>query len=251
MPYINNEGMNMFYEDIGVGEPVVFIHGSFSRGIIAFASQIQKFQFAHRCFFPDLRGHGRTSAKDMHWNTPQLADDVIFLMDQLGIAKAHVVGHSMGGDIAMYCAVKYPSRMITLTSIGSGGAVNNDITSYMELYNPEKIDMVKYHNFIESIKKDHFMAHNGDWETFLNETIINCAKYPDFTDADLQKITAPFLLIYGERDAMVKSEEINRLERNIEIFTALKIEGAGHFPHMIGKKGEEVNNYILDFLKRH
>lgn len=251
MPYKNNDDISLFYEDIGVGDPVIFLHGSFSRGIIAFASQIQKFQFAHRCIYPDLRGHGRTTAKDIHWNTPQLADDVIFLLDQLGIAKAHVVGHSMGGDVALYCAVKYPARVKSLTSISSGGSANDEVTGYIARYNPKHIDKVKYHRFIESIKKDHFMAHKGDWEAFLNETVINCGRYPAFTEADLQKITVPFLLIYGEQDAMVKSEEIDRFARNIPTFTALKIAGTGHFPHMIGRRAEKVNDHILDFFKQY
>ncbi|ULQ60497.1 alpha/beta hydrolase [Brucepastera parasyntrophica] len=110
MPYIKINDLNMFYEDIGIGEPIIFIHGSLSRGITAFASQIQAFQFSNRCLYPDLRGHGNTSGGEYRWTSPQLAEDIILFMDRLNIPRAHLVGHSMGGDIAMYCAILEPRQ---------------------------------------------------------------------------------------------------------------------------------------------
>jgi len=137
MPYFEKNDLKMFYEEIGTGEPVIFMHGSFSRGIIAFASQIQKFQFSFRGIYPDLRGHGRTEAASMSWKTPLLSEDVIDLMDHLGIEKAHIIGHSMGADAAMYCAFRHPERVKSMTSISSGGCPNADVKAYLEKYCPE------------------------------------------------------------------------------------------------------------------
>ena len=241
----------MFYEDIGTGEPVIFMHGSFSRGIIAFASQIQKFQFSFRGIYPDLRGHGRTEAASMNWITPVLAEDVIGLMDHLGIEQAHIIGHSMGADAAMYCAFNHPGRIKTMTAISSGGTPNADVKAYLEKYCPEKIDRVKYHDFIEFLKKDFEPAHRGNWEHFLMETMKTGEKYPNFSDEELRKIAVPFLLIYGSEDILIKKEEIERLRKNISDFTEVKIEGAKHFPHVVGNQAEEINDILFKFLKKH
>ena len=62
----------------------------------AFAAQIPVFRHKYRALYPDMRGHGRTITTTYHWETPQLAEDVIRLLDNLHIRKAHIIGHSMG-----------------------------------------------------------------------------------------------------------------------------------------------------------
>ncbi|HEX3044248.1 MAG TPA: alpha/beta hydrolase, partial [Bacillota bacterium] len=126
MPYIHGNGINLFYEDIGVGEPLIFLHGSFSRGIISFSAQMMDFQSDYRCIFPDLRGHGRTVTDDLNWDLPDLADDIIWLMDQLHIQTASVIGFSLGGYLAYYCASRYPERFKVMISIGSNANYNDD-----------------------------------------------------------------------------------------------------------------------------
>lgn len=251
MPYVKKEDFNMYYEEIGAGNgaPIIFLHGSFSRGILAFAAQMQFFQFTNRCIYPDQRGHGRTEAEPFAWEEPQLADDVFFLMDELGIDKAHLVGHSLGGDVAMYCGVKNASRFHTITSISSGGVPNDDVIKYMGKYRPERIDRNKYADLIRSIKTDHAPAHGGDWETFLEVTVENTERYPDFTDGDLKRITAPFQFIYGELDAMIQEDEIKRFERNISDFTVHKVMNAGHFLQMTGKQHGQVTEMLATFFR--
>ena len=101
------------------------------------------------------------------------------------------------------------------------------------------------------MKKDFEPAHRGNWEDFLLETIKIGEKYPDFSDEELQQITAPFLLIYGSEDILIKKEEIERLRNNIPDFTEVKIEGARHFPHVIGNNAEVINDILFEFLKKH
>lgn len=243
-----DDDIMMYYDDTGSGEPVIFIHGSLSMGNHAFAAQIPVFRHKYRALYPDMRGHGRTITTTYHWETPQLAEDVIRLLDNLHIRKAHIIGHSMGGDIAMYCATRYPSRICTITSICSTGFVNDEVIRYMQLFHPEFIDRKKYESFINKIKDKHALAHKGDWEIFLKTTVQNCKRYPNFTIKDLQKITMPFLLIYGECDSIVKTNEIVVLQNNVPCFKKQVIKKAGHFPHMPGQQCDEVNRVILEFL---
>lgn len=82
MPYVQLNNLEMYYEQIGVGDPVLFLHSGFSRGILAFASQILDFQNKYKCYFPDFRGHGRTRSQNLEWSTPQHSEDIITFMNK-------------------------------------------------------------------------------------------------------------------------------------------------------------------------
>jgi pimeloyl-ACP methyl ester carboxylesterase len=81
MPIVQLNHLELFYEKMGVGEPVIFLHSGYSRGILAFASQILDFQRNYTCFLPDFRGHGRTRCESLEWSTPQITDDIVGLIE--------------------------------------------------------------------------------------------------------------------------------------------------------------------------
>lgn len=249
MPYSKFENLRMFYEDIGVGYPIIFLHGSLSRGIISFASQMFFFQSEFRCILPDFRGHGRTISEDGEWTTPQLADDVVKLLDDLNISKAHLVGFSLGGDVAMYCAIRYPDRFTSMVSISSTGSYNDDVIEYLKSLEPEELEKAGKANFIELISKNNHEACNGDWKAFIRQLIKNGKQYPDFTDDDLRRISIPSLFIIGEKDDMIKQNEIDRLKACISGVRIEKIGGCGHNLHTVFGKPMDVNILIYEFLK--
>ena len=76
MPYAKLNDLNMFYEEFGKGETVLFLHSHFSRGLLAFSGQILPFSGHYRCFYPDFRGHGRSICEDLDWNSRMIADDM-------------------------------------------------------------------------------------------------------------------------------------------------------------------------------
>ncbi|WP_160679863.1 alpha/beta hydrolase [Clostridium sp. C8-1-8] len=252
MPYIENENIQIYYEDIGIGEPIIFLHGCFSRGIISFSSQMFFFQATteFRSILPDLRGHGRTISKCNEWTTPQLADDIIKLMDSLNIYKAHLVGHSFGGDVVFYCAIKYPDRFSSITSISSTGSVNDSVLNMNEEFNPETLEGKGKFKLIEILKKNHFDSCNGDWKHFLKQVLLNNEKYPDFSDEDLRKISVPALFIFGKNDDLIKEEEIFRLKENIRDIQIEILDGCGHSPHTLLEEPMKVNDIIYNFFKK-
>ena len=92
MPYAKLNDLNMFYEEFGRGETVLFLHSHFSRGLLAFSGQILPFSGRYRCLYPDFRGHGRTTCDDLTWNSRMIADDMALFLDKLGISQAHLIG---------------------------------------------------------------------------------------------------------------------------------------------------------------
>ncbi|MBI6874408.1 alpha/beta fold hydrolase [Clostridium aciditolerans] len=77
MPYVEISNANVYYDEIGVGEPIVFLHNAFSRGIIAFSAQFAALQSKYRCIFPDLRGQDCGHGPHLIGEKPELLNEMI------------------------------------------------------------------------------------------------------------------------------------------------------------------------------
>ena len=115
--YVDINGIRMFYMDRSKSDPtgtIVFIHG-FPLNHSMWRHQLDYFGSTYRCIAPDLRGFGGSILSDgapkEAWSMDTFADDIIALMDKLGIDKAHVCGLSMGGYIAFAVWRKYRQRV--------------------------------------------------------------------------------------------------------------------------------------------
>lgn len=248
MPYIMLKDADIYYEDMGVGEPIIFLHSSFSRGILSFSAQMMEFQNDYQCIFPDFRCHGRSKAKQLDWEMPQIADDIVKLMDHLEIDKAQIIGFSMGGVIAFYLAIKYPERVKSFISIGAAAQINEVLLDKAENLEPEVLIKNNKLKFIESLKVNHKDAHGGDWNKLVKTTINNWRTYPKFTDHDFSSIIAPCMLIVGQNDLTVLKSEIERLKKCITHIEINVVEGCGHGPHYVFEKPVFVNSLMKGFL---
>jgi 3-oxoadipate enol-lactonase len=112
-------GLNMYYEFAGDGEPVVFIAGLASDHLEWLPAHVPAFTTAgYRCVLFDNRDVGQTDESPVAaYTIKQLADDAAGLLKQLGIKQAHIVGESMGGMIAQELAINYPERVRSLTLV--------------------------------------------------------------------------------------------------------------------------------------
>jgi pimeloyl-ACP methyl ester carboxylesterase len=103
------EGVRLFHARGGQGSAsFVFIHGGLGNHS-HFAPQLEYFGRGHRYLAPDLRGHGRSDAPVQPYSIEGFAEDVAFVCEQEGVSQAVLVGHSMGGVIAMELAARFPS----------------------------------------------------------------------------------------------------------------------------------------------
>ena len=96
----------------------MFLHGHFSRSLLAFSAQILPFSGNYRCLYPDFRGHGRTKCDSLVWSSRMIADDMAGFLDAMGIASAHLFGYSCGVYVGCYMAAKYPEKVKSLVTIG-------------------------------------------------------------------------------------------------------------------------------------
>ena len=243
MPYIRIQDLNMFYEDMGDGEPVLFLHSHFSRGLLAFASQIQPFQAKYRCLFPDFRGQGRTMCESLKWDSRQIADDMAAFMDALGIEQAHLFGYSCGATVGMYMAAKYPKKICSLTAVGAGAYPR---PGGSEDFLPENLLAKGDIQFIQEMRIRHFEAHRGKWQTFLEQTVDDWRRHPSLTDAEWKSVSCPCFFINGEHDPFGTCAE---LKERLPHSKTCEVAGSGHRPHFVMEQGKEINTMVLNFLE--
>jgi pimeloyl-ACP methyl ester carboxylesterase len=122
MPKISAaDGTKLYVEEIGSGTPVVFVH-EYAGDYRSFEPQMRYFSRQHRCVTYSQRGYPPSDVPSDPGRYSQAIarDDVIAVMDALGIAKAHVVGHSMGAYTALHVGINYPARCISVAAAGCG-----------------------------------------------------------------------------------------------------------------------------------
>ena len=108
MPHMERDGIKLSYEETGAGgPPMVFVHG-WCCNRTHFAAQVAHFSPSHRCVTLDLRGHGDSDKPEDAYSIAGFADDVAWLCGQIGARKPVIVGHSMGGAIALSLAARHP-----------------------------------------------------------------------------------------------------------------------------------------------
>jgi 3-oxoadipate enol-lactonase len=136
MPTAPIRDIDIYYEESGSGDPLILIMG-ISGDLQAWALQVPALSRHFRVITLDNRGAGRTSAPDKPYSIAGMAEDVAGLMDHLGIARAHVLGFSMGGYVAQELALKHPTKVDKLILLATApyidGYGENTIKSWINV----------------------------------------------------------------------------------------------------------------------
>ena len=110
MPHVETNGIQMYYEEAGTGDPLIMIMGITARGEVWEAHR-EAWKNDFRCIMPDNRGVGLSDKPPGNYSSEMMADDYAGLMDALGIAQARVVGVSMGSIIAQQLCLRHPQKV--------------------------------------------------------------------------------------------------------------------------------------------
>ncbi|HEY1279278.1 MAG TPA: alpha/beta hydrolase, partial [Acidimicrobiales bacterium] len=118
--YADVNGLHLYYEIHGDrGTPLVLLHGGVMTIELTYASLLPTLIQRHRVIGVDFQAHGRTADIDRDLTYANLASDVVGLLDELGIDRAHVIGHSMGGGTALELAVNHGARLRSVVPISA------------------------------------------------------------------------------------------------------------------------------------
>jgi pimeloyl-ACP methyl ester carboxylesterase len=200
--YVDVNGVHMYVETYGDGSPLVLLHGGLLTIDLNFASLIPTLAKRHRVIGVELQGHGRTADIDREITPAALAGDVVGMLDQLGIDRAHVFGHSLGAAVALELAVNSPDRVRSV--VAASASVRPD-GMHEDLTDPEKMATSTrmptpqdFADFTEAYRR--LSPHPDHFEEFLARMSASTADLQGWSDEQLARISAPTLVVIGDRD---------------------------------------------------
>ena len=221
-----------YYIEKGVGEPLILLHGN-GENCEYFMGQIDAFAERYHVYAMDTRGHGKTPRGGKPFTIRQFADDLLCFMDSHQIEKAHLLGFSDGGNIAMVFAMKYPNRVDRL--ILNGANLNPDgVKRSVQI--PIEIGYRIARKFSEK----------SDSARLKTEMLGLMVNDPNVRPEELNVIHAKTLVIAGTND-MILEAHTHLIAENIPDSQLVFIKG-DHF--IANKKPEEFNRAVSDFLGR-
>lgn len=125
MPHVKANGVNLHYELTGpAGAPVIVFSHSIGASLEMWDAQVTAFAGRYRCLRYDTRGHGSSEVIDRPATVDDLADDLAGLLDALDIAKAHIVGLSLGGMMGQAFALRHPQKLDRLVLVSTSAKMN-------------------------------------------------------------------------------------------------------------------------------
>lgn len=222
--YATVNGINMYYEIHGSGQPLVLIHGGGSTIKTAFSNVLPAFAKTHRVIAMELQAHGHTSDRDAPESFEQDADDVAELLKQLNIKGADILGFSNGGNTAMQVAIRHPERvhkLVIASAFYKRGGIPDMFWKGMN--NAQFSDMPQ-------VYKDEFLKIKNDPAALLNmfnKDAQRMKMFKDWKKEDLQSIKAPALVVVADQDVMTVEHavEMHRLLANSRLAVFPGIHG--------------------------
>jgi 3-oxoadipate enol-lactonase len=266
--------VELFYEEQGTGDPLLLVMG-LAADSTAWMFQVPEFARHYRTIAFDNRGVGRSTKPPGPYSITQMADDAAGLLDTLGIARAHVVGVSMGGMIAQELALRHPGRVrglvlgctypepddeihrqqrSSVTELGGTVSDAGDTTIDLTALDPFRffqllLPRVFNQSYIDTELPRLIQVFSGALQYgFSLEAILGqvAAVMGHRATDRLHQITAPTLVITGDADRLIPPANSDILARSIPQARLVKIPGGSHGFNF--ETPDVFNREVLDFL---
>src|SRR5262245_37537999 len=119
MKKLARDGVALAFDEAGIGQPPMLLVHGWTCDHTFFQPQLEHFSRQHRVVAVDLRGHGQSDKPHQDYTAAGFADDLVWLCEQIGVRKPVVVGHSMGGNISLELAARYPDFPMGIVMVDS------------------------------------------------------------------------------------------------------------------------------------
>jgi pimeloyl-ACP methyl ester carboxylesterase len=198
--YAEVNGIKLYYEIYGQGEPLVLIHGGLTT-IDEMQGWVQSLAEKRRVIAVEMQGHGRTADTNRPMSFATMGDDIAALLNHLKIRKADVVGHSFGGAIAIRVAIQHPDKVRRLVVVSSpharsawypetqegmsqvgAGLAENMMQTPTGKFSKQWPEPQRFPRFLDKLGK--MMSKDYDWS------------------ADIAKLPMPVLLVFADNDSV-------------------------------------------------
>lgn len=285
MAIVKLNGISTNYRCVGEGSDVVLIHGLGANHAFWHFDVLLPLARDHRVTVYDLRGHGYSSMPPSGYTTADMAEDLLHLLDSLDISQAHLVGHSLGGVVALQLALRRPERVSSMTLADSRIRVfqptqrPSDWPNWREARNRlkhlgleipedvkdsgiwllEQLASPKWQAARDQLKGTPlfvpFSRWGGGnrsaarWLELMNTTTAreDLTEVAGLTVEKLARLPHPTLAVYGGKSPMLRS--LHGLETHLPDCRGVVIPEAGHFFPL--SRSEEFVSIVRPFLEGH
>lgn len=189
-------GMLMYYEVSGRGEPLIVLHGAYMN-IPTMGAIIPRLARTHQVYALELQGHGRTTDIDRPITYPNLADDVAAFMDAVGLQKADVFGYSMGASAGLQLAIRYPAKVNRLVAASVAYDTAGLQPEFKALIPQMTVEMFLQTPFAAQYRK---LSPTPDSFPALVRKVIALEHEPMSWGEDVKRVKTPVLIIAGDAD---------------------------------------------------
>ncbi|WFM72806.1 alpha/beta fold hydrolase [Halomonas sp. CKK8] len=260
MPVIDNQGVAIVFEEAGAGLPIVLLHSFLGSGEI-WRAQVPVLAAQHRVINVDVRGHGRSGHLTELFTLYDAVDDVIAVLDALGIERAVWCGLSIGGMVALRGAIRHPQRVAGLilmdTDAGAETAWHRVKYRAMGIV----VRVFGFRPLLPFVTRLMFgTTTRRDDPALVSETramiarnhvpsALRCLEALTRRDSvveRLHEIDVPALVMVGEEDRMLPPRLSRRIQEGLVDASLTTIPGAGHLTPL--EQPERVNATVLAFL---
>jgi pimeloyl-ACP methyl ester carboxylesterase len=207
---VDINGMKMYYEVSGAGEPIVVLHGAYMN-IPQMGEIIPRLARTHKVYALEFQGHGRTTDIDRPITYQNLADDVAAFMDSVGLTRADVFGYSMGAGAGLQLAIRHPARVNKLVAASVAYDLRGWQPEFTAFIPQLTVEFMVSLPMAAEYKK---LAPDTSGFPELARKLIALEKEPMAWEQEVRQVKAPVLIISGDAD-------VATLEHSVAMFRLL------------------------------
>jgi pimeloyl-ACP methyl ester carboxylesterase len=237
--HIHTNGSSIYYALYGEGSPVVLLHGGLANADY-WGNQIPALAPHHTVIAMDSRGHGRSTRDSRPLSYDLMADDVVALIDALGVPKVDIVGWSDGAVIGLDLALRHADRVGKIFAFAVNTRTSG--TKSGAILRPAILAFIRR----AACEYQRYSETPNEIGAFILQMRRMWASQPNWTDDDLKTIAAPVLVADGDDDESIKREHIEYVAATIPNAELLILPETGHFAFL--QKPELFNRAVLTFL---
>jgi pimeloyl-ACP methyl ester carboxylesterase len=246
--YISLNGQNIYYQKLGHGKDLIMLHG-WKQNVSTFHSVSEILKQHFTLWLIDMPGFGRSENPKENFTVEDYAKIVAEFIKENKIEKPHLLGHSVGGNIAITFAAENGEIIDKLVLESSSGIRPKKTFGKLIIYLLAKIFHFLVPNIFkikDKIRRKLYWKLESDYLNAgaLKGTLINILN--ENLESSLPKIKNPTLLIWGQNDEQVKVKYAKQMYKAIPNSKLEILENTAHFPHTENPK--KFLYYVLDFL---
>jgi len=251
MPHLKVNGVDVYHEISGSGEPLLFLHNGLGC-TKNFSHQIEELSKHFTAITYDRQGYGQsthTARVERDWLNSSVKELSSFL-DRLGIEEIRICGVCVGGAIALLFAASNPSRTAAVAAAGTCCYGEENTTSRVQRFYPPRESLPE--GFLHELARCHGDAYAGVLYDIFYQAIEEKSGYP-FISYDLRptlsRVRCPVLILHGDRDPLFDLEQALSMYTHLPDAELCVFPGCGHLPNE--ERSQDFNRELLRFIHKH